>query len=86
MKTKTTPKTTKAKAKANGFDFNIAVPSQITNDKYGLKGFPLNASKFIPGAQAAIMAMAGCHNRGCKFTSRTVTENGVRGVRIWRIE
>ena len=42
-------------------------------------------SVFIPDRTVASMGPR-IRFVGKKFTSRTVTENGIKGVRVWRIE
>lgn len=62
----------------------------------GRKIYPFGAmeigeSFFVPGVKskkvsAAAGAYQGRHGNLKKFSTRTVTENGVLGVRCWRVE
>ena len=71
-------------------EFQYDVPPPICfkfKDTYGVRDFPLNASKFYPNMvrAAPVYSCANKLNKNCKFVTRTVTENGVKGIRIWRI-
>lgn len=49
------------------------------------KSMEVGDSVFFPGRSSG--SLAGSLVRfGYKFAKRTVTENGVKGVRVWRIE
>jgi|LakMenEpi03Aug12_release.lakeMendotaPanAssembly.Ray.scaffolds.fasta_scaffold3566662_1 hypothetical protein len=74
-----------------GIEKNIPIPQ----DAYaGNLVWPLNQmnpgdSVFVAGKtiyQASSRIAQVKSKKGWKFTSRTVTENGVTGVRIWRTE
>lgn len=53
--------------------------------KYPFRGMDLGDSFFAPGA--TVIGLHGCarRHRPMRFTCRTVVENGVSGVRVWRI-
>lgn len=54
-----------------------------------LRAIPEGMSHFIPASTAAPGSVRGSASMigrelGCTFVTRTLTENGVRGVRVWR--
>ena len=53
--------------------------------KYPFRGMELGDSFFAPGA--TVIGLHGCarRHRPMRFTCRSVVENGVAGVRVWRI-
>lgn len=69
---------------------NIPIPRIRTNQaKYPWDKMWVGASFFVPGASPSGMSATmkyAAKKRGWKFTRRTVVENGVKGVRVWRIE
>lgn len=72
------------------FQYDVPLPQAVhgkDGDKYGVKNFPMNASKFYPNLKRAspIHTCATRMNPNCKFVTRSVIENGVKGYRIWRI-
>ena len=54
--------------------------------KYPLRDMPVGASFFVPGGTHAKLngAFAPHRRAGKAFLTRTVTENGVKGIRVWR--
>lgn len=57
--------------------------------KYPFRDMNVGDSAFLPGDAGRIMAAAArtfaYRNEGYDFTSRNVRENGVDGVRVWRV-
>ncbi|PZF76195.1 hypothetical protein DK847_13395 [Aestuariivirga litoralis] len=53
--------------------------------KYPFRDMELGDSFFAPGA--SVIGLHGCarRHRPKRFTCRTLVENGVAGVRVWRI-
>lgn len=48
--------------------------------------FPGQSIKYVPGQMnVALRARTHGHRKNRKVASRTVEENGVKGVRIWRL-
>jgi hypothetical protein len=70
-------------------DKNVPLPPNAGKPgggKYPWASMEIGDSFFAPGKVGARVATAGKRGGGqSKFTIRTVTENGVRGVRVWRI-
>ena len=58
--------------------------------KYPFDELTVGESFFVPGLKAAdLSGSIGAAKRRCperNFSSRTVTENGVTGARVWRIQ
>lgn len=78
----------------SNFDFDIPLPPRGKVKTFeDVENFPLKASKFftpdvgktIQAKRSLIIARCLKKNEGAKFTSRMVTENGIEGVRIWRV-
>lgn len=69
-------------------DKNIEIPGAEYNSKYPLRNMECGDSFFVPGK--TVSAISGSTSRyrkkGWKFVCRTVTENGVEGVRVWRTQ
>lgn len=70
-------------------DKNVPVPS----GKRGPAAYPWDDmqpgdSFFVPGKTPKTLggAVVTPKNRGMKIRTRSVTENGVAGVRIWRVD
>jgi hypothetical protein len=77
----------------SNFDFDIDIPERAYEKDFSdVENFPLKASKFFPLSngevivllRSRILGRCNAKNKGAKFLSRTVTENGIEGVRIWR--
>lgn len=67
-------------------DRNIPLP---TSGRGGVKKYPfgdmnIGDSCFIAGSTSGQMSSRVSYYRPKKFTIRTVIENGVNGVRVWR--
>lgn len=58
--------------------------------KYPFDELAVGESFFVPGKKANdLYSSADCAKLRCpgrKFSRRTVTENGVTGVRVWRVQ
>jgi hypothetical protein len=72
------------------FEFDVPLPKKKAGapqkDKYGLLNFPIGGSKFIAGIKsAALGSELDRKNEGCKFVTRQVVENGIKGLRVWRL-
>lgn len=73
-------------------DKDIPLPpsrSRLDGSTWAL--FKVGDSSFFPGGdQRELSSRAGSYGRQChpqrKFATRSVTENGVKGIRVWRIE
>lgn len=69
-------------------DRNIPIPTSRNYDRYAFDRFEIgDSAAYPPGTnrlRAAIVCYAKRHNR--KFITRTVTENGQKVVRVWRIK
>ena len=73
-------------------DRNVPIPGK--NNLNGLRKYPFSTmnkgeSVFIAGK--TLTNIAGCYSflkkaKGMKFTARTLTEGGKRGLRVWRVE
>lgn len=64
-------------------------PMPETRLTYPFRSMEVGDSFFVPGKTTRAMAgaVAGARKRlGLKFAARTITENRVTGVRIWRVE
>ena len=64
-------------------DKNVPMPSA---GKYPFGDMDVGDSFFVAGKTAAQMGGTMHFRKPKKFTTRTVTENGVKGIRIWRVE
>lgn len=64
-------------------DKNIPLPKSRNN--YPLGDMEIGDSFFIPGATPARMGSAFANYKPKKFSGRTVTEDGVKGCRVWRV-
>jgi hypothetical protein len=78
----------------SNFDFDIPLPKHgKIKDYEDVENFPLKASKFfapdegktVQAKRAVILNRCNSKNKGAKFASRMVTENGIEGIRIWRV-
>lgn len=78
------------------YDMDVPIPHDRRRAKQGgrpevLRNMPVGASFFFKRASIQMLSNAWSMLRRnedltSKFTARTVTENGVKGVRVWRIE
>jgi hypothetical protein len=80
---------------SDGYDFDVPLMRPTYRRSGSVSGsireMPKGASKFFPGAKINIVINAGCVLRkrnhiDFKLTCRTVIENGVAGVRVWRLD
>ena len=78
----------------SNFDFDIPLPpSGKVKTFEDVENFPLKGSKFfvhdvgktLAAKRSLMIARCLSKNEGAKFTSRRVTENGIEGIRIWRV-
>jgi hypothetical protein len=72
-------------------DRNVEIPVPAKNSGrppiYPWRKLAIGDSFFAPGkTHQTLGATAGTRGPGIKVTTRAVTENGVSGVRVWRIE
>lgn len=67
---------------------DVPIP-RVRNPTYPFAEMAIGQSFFSRARQQSVGSAAAQHSkrhsRGCKFTCRTVTEDGVRGTRCWRI-
>lgn len=66
-------------------DKGIPAPDR-SRAKYPLAAMELGDSFFVPGKTAALVGASFARHAPKKFAARGVTENGVKGVRVWRIK
>ena len=74
-------------------DKGIPVPPRMprgARSKYPFLGMEVGDSFFVPGIKPRQISPRSCSARlraeGAKFATRSVTENGVDGTRVWRVE
>jgi len=72
-------------------DFNVPIPSpKAVVTKYPFAIMKIGDSFFVPNKTASEVSphFARARRRlpGTKFACRTVVENGVKGVRVWRVK
>ena len=67
-------------------DRNMPIPAQARRSslKYPFADLDIGESFFVPGRTGAQLSGFISWNRPKKFATRTVIENGVKGVRVWR--
>lgn len=65
---------------------NVPIPQNKIASKYPFKDMEIGDSFFASGIPATYISLHSRMLRPMKFSCRTVTENGVRGLRVWRIE
>lgn len=66
-------------------DKNIPPPARNRREKYPFKDMGVGDSFFCQRARSASILNCARKYRPWTFTTRTVVENGVRGIRTWRI-
>lgn len=54
--------------------------------KYPLGDMSVGDSFFVPGGDSQTIGASWRRFKPKLFTARTVTENGIKGVRVWRLE
>lgn len=67
----------------------VPIPSKTApHSKYPFSKMSIGDSFFAPVNTPRIWGSisAYCKRHGGKFTARAVTENGVQGVRVWKLE
>lgn len=74
----------------NNFDKHIPIPAKWTTARniFGLQGMNVGDSKFLAGITSAGSTTARSNAKalnGGTYTVRTEINNGVSGIRIWRI-
>jgi hypothetical protein len=72
-------------------DKHVPIPLQASGHRQAARKYPTNImevgdSFFVPDKQAQQFGYLNTHYAPKKFTAKTLTENGVEGVRVWRIE
>lgn len=72
-------------------DNNVAIPEIAHTLKYPFEQMAVGQSFFVPEAKARnVRSSVGHYQRretvAAKFITRTVTEEGIKGVRVWRAE
>lgn len=67
-------------------DTNVPMPEGLVRVKYPFSKMEIGESFFVPGiAEGRRVAGRAQHHAPKKFAGRTVTENGITGIRYWRI-
>lgn len=68
-------------------DHGMAVPKERRNRKYPWHQMKKGDSFFTTATfiQGPAHSAARTIGNGCKFICRSVTEKGVKGIRVWRI-
>lgn len=64
---------------------NVSMPTQNGRTKYPLGVMEIGDSFFLVGRNSQSVSGSFGLLRPKKFSVRTLTENGIKGVRIWRI-
>ena len=64
----------------------IPIPQRKIDAKYPFREMQVGDSFFTSGTPASYFSLHIRLLRPKKFSCRTVVENGVKGLRIWRIE
>jgi len=62
------------------------IPSIHGKEKYPLKDMEIGDSFFIPGKTSGSMSMIFKRIPDKKFTCRSLVEDQVKGIRVWRIK
>ncbi len=69
-------------------DKGIELPPERVKNSYPWKELSIGDSFFVPnmrsGARQGLQSISARH--GIRIAVRSVVENGVKGVRVWRIE
>ena len=69
----------------------IPIPKQKGTSKYPFQSMKIGDSFFVPNIHVSALSGSMINARNsmnapkAKWITRTVTENGVKGVRVWRI-
>lgn len=64
----------------------IPVPAHHPSTKFPLAVMEIGDSFFVVGVTIVSLHQGFRRHRPKRFISRTVVEEGVRGVRVWRVE
>ena len=64
---------------------NVPAPANPRRRKYPFAEMEVGDSFFAPNIKISSVTYSFARHPGKKFTARTVTENGVKGFRVWRI-
>ena len=67
-------------------DKGVPSPDRHQRSKYPWDDMEVGDSFFAPGTKASSLNGAISMRRPKKFTRRTLVENGVKGIRVWRVE
>lgn len=70
-------------------DKRVAIPEKKRSGRasiYPTGAMAVGDSFFVPGKTAEEIAGSIYRNKTRKFTARSVTEKGVKGVRVWRVK
>lgn len=64
----------------------IEIPERRGRSKlYPFSQMNIGDSFFIPGKTSQSISTNFGHHKPMKFSARTMEENGVKGVRVWRV-
>ena len=69
-------------------DKDVPVPDKIKKYKYPLREMEIGDSFFIPArvpSQMSSYISVSKSATGFEYTSRSVIEDGIKGVRVWRV-
>lgn len=67
------------------FKIDKGIPLDKERRKYPLPAMEVGDSFFVAGGSSQTIGGSFAAQRPKKFAVRTVTENGVKGVRVWRV-
>lgn len=65
---------------------DIPIPGRFHRNQYPIHELEVGQSFFAAGRSVSDFGGYKARVKPRKFLCRTVTENGVKGVRVWRIE
>jgi len=66
-------------------DKNVPIPMGTRNLKYPLGSLEVGDSFFFETANTNSLGGVFSQHKPKKFSVRTLTENGVKGIRVWRV-
>lgn len=66
-------------------DKGIPAPASGRHLKYPFAMMEIGDSFFVPTTTSSNILVCAYKHRPKRFTTRSVVENGVRGIRVWRI-
>lgn len=64
----------------------VPIPQKQLDTKYPFRSMDIGDSFFTTGTPASYISLHTRLLRPKRFSCRTVIENGVKGLRIWRLE